>query len=158
MDYGSSCTSLFNIQVARALAQSDIILFIVDAREGITPIDEMFARQLRVLMEEQPARGGQAQCHIEHHQREPSVSPSRSPSVILVLNKAEGVKGAECIGDAYELQLGHPVAVSTRTKQVRRCKAFPSKTIVTLSDRCVTQQGNERTYINKTNWVAGKRH
>ncbi|CDJ48749.1 small GTP-binding protein, putative [Eimeria brunetti] len=104
-------------QVTRALETSDVILFVVDAKEGITPIDEMFARQLRELIKEQRTAEEQTKCRAEHHQVQPSVSSCRSPSVILVLNKTEGIEGVECIGDAYELQLGHPVAVSTRTKQ-----------------------------------------
>ncbi|CDJ30775.1 small GTP-binding protein, putative [Eimeria mitis] len=104
-------------QAAGALETYDVVLFVVDGKEGITPIDEMLAKQLLVVTKEKPKTQEHAKCPTEEHMATPSASSSRSPSIILVLNKTEGIRGAECIGEAYELQLGHPVAVSTRTKQ-----------------------------------------
>ena len=67
-----------------ALRQSDLVLFIVDARAGITPADRAFANWLR--------RSGLP--------------------VILVANKAEGRLGPQLALEAYELGLGDPVPVS----------------------------------------------
>jgi GTP-binding protein len=67
-----------------ALDEADVVLFVVDARSGLTPADRAFARWLR---------------------------RARRP-VILVANKAEGRGGAAAAMEAYELGLGDPVAVS----------------------------------------------
>jgi GTP-binding protein len=67
-----------------ALAAADLVLFVVDARAGITPADRAFANWLR-----RAAR-----------------------PVILVANKTEGRLGGQAALEAYELGLGDPVAVS----------------------------------------------
>ncbi len=69
---------------AAALSQADLVLFVFDARAGIMPADEHFARWLRRL--DRP--------------------------VLLVANKAEGRSGGSAVLDAYALGLGEPVAVS----------------------------------------------
>ena len=67
-----------------AVAEADLVLFVVDARVGVTPADEHFAEWLR--RQDRP--------------------------VLLVVNKAEGRLGANAALEAYELGLGSPVAVS----------------------------------------------
>jgi GTPase len=67
-----------------ALAAADLVLFVVDARAGITAADRAFANWLR-----RAAR-----------------------PVILVANKAEGRLGGQAALEAYELGLGDPVPVS----------------------------------------------
>jgi len=67
-----------------AVSQADLVLFVVDARTGITPPDEHFADWLR--------RQGRP--------------------ILLVVNKAEGRTGATAALDAYSLGLGEPIAVS----------------------------------------------
>jgi GTP-binding protein len=67
-----------------ALRQSDLVIFVVDARAGITPSDRAFANWLR--------RSGLP--------------------VILVANKAEGRLGTQMALEAYELGLGDPLPVS----------------------------------------------
>jgi GTP-binding protein len=67
-----------------ALRQSDLVLFVVDARAGITASDRAFANWLR--------RSGLP--------------------VILVANKAEGRLGAQLAMEAFELGLGDPLPVS----------------------------------------------
>lgn len=69
---------------AAAVAAADLLVFVVDARAGITPADAHFAAWLR-------------------RQRKP---------VLLVANKAEGRAGAAAALQAWELGLGEPVAVS----------------------------------------------
>ncbi len=68
----------------RAVASSDICLFLVDARAGITPADAELAEILR----------------------------RRAQHVILAANKAEGRAGEAGILDAYALGLGEPVRLS----------------------------------------------
>ncbi len=67
-----------------AVAQADLIVFVVDIKAGITPADEHFASWLR--------RQGRP--------------------VLLVANKAEGRGGAQAALEAYSLGLGEPLAMS----------------------------------------------
>jgi GTP-binding protein len=69
---------------ASAVAQADLVLFVLDARAGITPADEHFANWLR----------------------------RQGKPVVLVANKAEGRTATSSILDAYSLGLGDPVGVS----------------------------------------------
>ena len=68
----------------RAVDLADACLFMVDARTGITPTDEMFAEILR----------------------------KRSANVILAANKAEGRAGEAGMMEAYALGLGDVVGLS----------------------------------------------
>src|SRR5271170_2015022 len=69
---------------ATAVAQADLVLFVLDARTGVTPADEHFAQWLR----------------------------RQGKPVLLVANKAEGRMATSSILDAYSLGLGDPVGVS----------------------------------------------
>lgn len=71
-------------QTQRAIEEADAILLLIDARAGITPIDEQFALQVRKV--EKP--------------------------VILVANKCEGRAGQPGLMEAYSLGLGDPVPIS----------------------------------------------
>jgi GTP-binding protein len=67
-----------------AVSQADLVLFVLDARVGVTPQDEHFAQWLR----------------------------RQGKPVLLVANKAEGRMATSSILDAYSLGLGDPVGVS----------------------------------------------
>jgi len=71
-------------QTEAAVAEADVALFLIDAREGVTPLDAEIARWLRA---------------------------SDTP-IALVANKAEGRSGESGILDAYRLGLGEPIALS----------------------------------------------
>ena len=71
-------------QTERAVLDADASLFLIDARAGVTPSDEAFARMLR----------------------------RADKPVIMVANKAEGAKGEAGFLDAYALGFGEPVPVS----------------------------------------------
>ncbi len=71
-------------QTDHALSHADVLLFVVDARAGLTPDDRHFARELR---------------------------KSGLP-VVLVANKAEGRAGDSGFFDAFSLGLGDPVPIS----------------------------------------------
>lgn len=67
------------------LEHADVILFIIDGRTGVTPMDEHFAGWLR----------------------------RRKKPIILAVNKAENEKAVQTtMGEAYSLGLGIPVAIS----------------------------------------------
>jgi GTPase len=69
---------------AVATEAADVVLFVVDARTGVTPADRHFAEWLR--------RQGR--------------------QVLLVANKAEGRSTQSSVLEAFELGLGEPIAVS----------------------------------------------
>jgi GTP-binding protein len=71
-------------QTETALAEADLVLFLLDAREGVTAADKSFARLART---------------------------SGRP-VIVVANKSEGRAGEAGFFAAYELGFGEPVAIS----------------------------------------------
>jgi GTP-binding protein len=71
-------------QTIAAVREADAALFLVDARAGITPLDEEIGRWLR----------------------------SETTPVILAANKAEGRAGESGILEAYALGLGEPIAMS----------------------------------------------
>jgi GTP-binding protein len=71
-------------QTERAIAEADLILFVIDAREGVNPADEIFADLLR--------RSGKP--------------------VIVVANKSEGRAGEAGALEAFALGLGEPVPLS----------------------------------------------
>ena len=68
----------------RAVDMADAVLFVIDARAGVLPADEVFADILR----------------------------RRSAHVILAANKAEGRAGEGGLIEAYSLGLGEPVRLS----------------------------------------------
>jgi GTP-binding protein len=80
----ASLEARMRAQTEAAIADADVVLFLVDARVGVTPVDETFAALLR----------------------------RADKSVILVANKAEGRAGAAGVNEAYALGLGEPVAIS----------------------------------------------
>ena len=67
-----------------AVDMADIVLFVIDARVGVTPADETFAQILR----------------------------KRAGQVILAANKAEGRAGEAGLMEAYALGLGEPLRLS----------------------------------------------
>ena len=71
-------------QTEAAVHDADAALFLIDGREGVTPLDEEIGRWLRA---------------------------ERTP-VVVVANKAEGRAAESGILDAYRLGLGDPIAIS----------------------------------------------
>ncbi|MBV8685558.1 MAG: ribosome biogenesis GTPase Der [Alphaproteobacteria bacterium] len=71
-------------QTEAAVAEADAALFLVDARAGLTPLDEEIGRWLR----------------------------AGATPVILAANKAEGRAGEAGVMEAYGLGLGEPIPIS----------------------------------------------
>ena len=71
-------------QTEAAVREADVALFLIDAREGLTPLDEEIARWLR----------------------------AGATPVIVAANKAEGRGGEAGRLEAYALGLGEPLAIS----------------------------------------------
>src|SRR2546423_315292 len=72
------------VQTEAAVRDADVALFLIDAREGLTPLDEEIARWLRV----------------------------ESTPVIVIANKVEGRSGEGGTLEAYRLGLGDPIPLS----------------------------------------------
>jgi GTP-binding protein len=71
-------------QTEAAVREADAALFLIDARDGLTPLDEEIGRWLRV----------------------------ETTPVVVVANKVEGRSGESGVLEAYSLGLGEPIAVS----------------------------------------------
>jgi GTP-binding protein len=71
-------------QTEASLAGADAAIFVIDARAGLTPLDEEIARYLR----------------------------EQEVPVVVVANKAEGAAGEAGAMEAYALGLGEPLAMS----------------------------------------------
>ena len=72
-------------QTLQAIDEADAIIFLVDARAGLTPQDKLIADRLR-----------RARC-----------------PVLLAVNKAEGMNAAVVTAEFHELALGQPLAISS---------------------------------------------
>ncbi len=79
-----SLESRMRAQTELAILECDVALFVVDAREGVTPMDEVFAEILR----------------------------RADKPVVLAANKAEGKQGDIGVNEAFALGLGEPIAIS----------------------------------------------
>jgi GTP-binding protein len=84
MDDADQLTEHVENQIAYALAEADLIVFIVDAREGLTPLDRHVAEQLR----------------------------RRAKPVVLAANKVDGVDIMTEAGELNALGFGGPIAIS----------------------------------------------
>ncbi|MGH7002755.1 MAG: ribosome biogenesis GTPase Der, partial [Alphaproteobacteria bacterium] len=71
-------------QTLKAVADADLVLFMVDARAGLTPLDRHFAQRLRKF----------------------------GKPLVLLANKCEGKAGAAGLAEAFALGFGEPVALS----------------------------------------------
>nr|WP_209007565.1 ribosome biogenesis GTPase Der [Roseibium litorale] len=71
-------------QTEEAISEADAVLFVIDARAGVTPLDSHFA----------------------------AVARKTTTPVILLANKAEGKAGMSGLYEAFSLGLGEPIAIS----------------------------------------------
>jgi len=73
------------LQTERAIEEADVLVFLADARSGLTPQDHWVVRELR--------RSGK--------------------KVVLAVNKAEGLDPATAAADFHSLGLGEPMAIAS---------------------------------------------
>jgi len=78
-------------QIERGLAEADLVLFVVDAQAGVTPLDEKFAKTLR----------------RSDHAHKP---------VLLVANKVDSEAHEAAAYEVMQLGFSEPVMLSTTTK------------------------------------------
>jgi GTP-binding protein len=79
-----SLSARMSEQTERAIGDAEVVLFLIDARTGVTPVDRHFADRLR----------------------------RRGMPTLLVANKTEGRAGESGLLEGYALGLGEPIAIS----------------------------------------------
>jgi GTPase len=80
----ASIAGRMRAQSEAAIAKADLVLFVLDARDGVVPADAAFAQ----------------------------VAREAGRPVVLVANKSEGRAGSDGFYEAFRLGLGEPVAIS----------------------------------------------
>lgn len=107
-------------QIAKAVANADLVLFVVDTQAGITPMDEAVARLLRegglAPAEHEPAQGGTKAKRSKHKVKDASAAGK----IVLVANKADGPKWENHAFEAAALGFGEPLIVSAKNNYRRR--------------------------------------
>jgi len=83
-DSSDSLDRAIRQQVEFALDESDVVLFVVDGKEGVQPVDQAIAERLR---------------------------RTRVP-VLLAVNKLDDLERSQALYEFYELGLGEPIGVS----------------------------------------------
>jgi GTPase len=102
---------------ATAVAGADLVVFVVDARAGLTPADQHFAQWLR--RQDRP--------------------------MLLVANKAEGRSANSAVLDAYALGLGEPLAVSAEHGEgISNLMAEIADRLPAAADDELTEGGEDR--------------
>jgi len=82
--FDNSVEGRMRTQTEQAIKDAHVVLFLIDARAGVTPLDSFFADHLRKV---------------------------RTP-VLLCANKCEGKAGAPGLYESYSLGLGEPIPIS----------------------------------------------
>lgn len=82
--HDDSLESRMREQTERALDEAHLAIFMIDARVGVTPLDEVFADVLR----------------------------RRSTPIVVMANKCEGRAGQNGLAEAFRLGLGEPIPFS----------------------------------------------
>ncbi|MBP0123185.1 MAG: 50S ribosome-binding GTPase, partial [Candidatus Nitrotoga sp.] len=72
-------------QTRQAVDEADLVLFLVDGRQGLTPQDRIIADQLR----------------------------KTGRPMLLLVNKAEGMQRAAVVNEFFELGMGEPLSISS---------------------------------------------
>ncbi len=115
-------------QTKQAVAEADVVIFLVDGRQGLTPHDKTITDFLR--------KSGR--------------------SVMLVVNKSEGMKYTSVTADFYELGLGDPYVISAAhgdgvadLVEESLDKAFAQKPA--LADDEATEQGIKIAIVGRPN-------
>jgi GTPase len=102
-------------QVHQALTHADVVIFMLDAKVGVTALDEHFAKWIRKTL-------GQIE-KVESEKRnkvggrkEASATSALPKELIVIANKTEGAhlsdRVLDCIADALRLGLGEPIPLS----------------------------------------------
>lgn len=108
-DVGADLASLthdIEFQISQAVGNADLVLFVIDAQQGVTPQDEQVARLLRerVLGNKDKGSGGGA----------------KAPPIQVVANKVDGPRWEAHAAEAANLGLGDVLNVGASNNYMRR--------------------------------------
>ena len=117
------------LQTEKVIEGADIILFVIDSKVGITPLDSYFADLIR---------------------------KTNSPA-ILVANKAESVSSDSGYYEAYALGLGEPVAISAEHGDGINDLANSLRHYLDLKDDTISEIENDHIEISE-NEESGSKH
>ena len=107
-------------QAEQAMAEADAVIFLVDARAGLTPGDRQIAAKLRALR----------------------------PPVYLAVNKAEGMQPDTAVAEFHELGLGAPAAISgAHGEGVRELMDLVLATIPEQAEGEAAEKGHPRVAV-----------
>ena len=79
-----SLEARMRVQTERAIDECEVVALVIDARQGVTPLDRVFVEVLR----------------------------RKDKPTVLIANKAEGRAGDAGVNEAFELGLGDPIPIS----------------------------------------------
>jgi len=99
MEDGTSITAGVQRQIEAAIVEANLILFVLDVRDGVTPLDEKVAARLRRAMGSPAAPGAGG-------------GPARGRAVLLVANKVDTSAFDPGAVEFFRLGFGEPLCVS----------------------------------------------
>ena len=109
-------------QTEIAIRDADVILFMIDARAGVTPLDERFAQVLR----------------------------KAGKDVHLIGNKAEGKAADPGLMEAYSLGFGEPVAISAEHGQgLADLHALVSKAVDAAAEKAAAEAESAASLLDQ---------
>ncbi len=122
----ATLTEPIEAQIRRAVEDADLVLFAIDAQQGVTPHDQEIARMLREgwigrrggrarAGAHAPRRGASADDHGESR-----ASPRPAPMVRIVATKVDGPKWEAHALELSGLGFGEPLMCSAKTNYFRR--------------------------------------
>ncbi len=110
--------SRMRAQTETAIREADVILFMIDGRAGVTPLDKHFSDMIRRMDRE----------------------------VILVANKAEGPPSRQGWMEAFELGLGAAIAISA--SMARAWPTSMTRCVMPLKDALALRAGEREAVVN----------
>lgn len=115
----STLTGDIEHQISEAVAHADLVLFVIDCQQGVSPLDEQVARLLRERVlggtGTKAARGrkGKGEAGGE-------ASRARDVQIRIVANKCDGPRWEAHAYEAANLGFGEPMLVSAKNNYMRR--------------------------------------
>ena len=108
----------------QAINESDVIIFLVNAREGLTAADQFIAEKLRVL----------------------------NKPIFLVMNKIDGLDPHIAASDFHALGLGEPVAIATAHRRgINNLLEKLLTNFPTVEEKIIEQDGIKIAIVGKPN-------
>jgi GTP-binding protein len=108
LDETGSINEIIRNQVEQAIKEVDVVLFMIDSREGVTAMDTFFAKWIRRMLGQLKKSGDNG---IDNSNKK-----KHDKDVIVIANKAEGSHLSDqilnAVAEALTLGLGDPILIS----------------------------------------------